>query len=176
MKTRIIAAVLSFSATFGCSTALMQFATETPAPQSYVLRSNNYQTQQKVLLLLDQDISNNKTRRKSLRRFEGDYKPPFTQFSLAEYSRAVNRYVNESESLDDSDLPRDFQYAWRAHMRVWREHAEMLNQMQDASKVRTMDSREIAQRFYAQNEAISSTWYRVLRIAANYGAFPNDPY
>lgn len=76
-------------------------------------------------------------------------------------------YVNASESLDDSGLPADFQLAWRAHIRAWREHSDLLNRLVWRSD--NWDGADL-DLYREQSETINETWSEVKSVAYSYGA------
>ena len=143
---KFITAVVAFSITFGFSTALAG------------LFGENNPTGQKISSLLEQDIQNGQEM-EQIARFAPS---PF------EYAEEVSEYANNSQAIDDTNLPADFRVAWRTHMEAWRTYANFLNRSDSMRK--RMSKEEISQIILAQKYEISVTWMNVLRIGARHGA------
>lgn len=174
MQIRFIIAVISFFATFGISSTLTKLLIGTNAPQSsFVYSENNRSAHRKIVNLLRQDIANGERR---FRRLPANGLAETSKHAV--YTQVVNQYVNDSESIDDSDLPQDFQAAWRDHMSAWRTHAEYLQKIQDfaAENEFNLTDRRVLRKYRKQNDEISRTWYKALRIARSYGDLPSDIY
>ncbi len=92
-------------------------------------------------------------------------------FSSSEYKSIINEYTNKSENLDDSELPADFQAAWRDHVAAWRDHANFLNQSKTHCKMSkyAVDDEEFSRTFVQQDAEITRTWYKVLSVAREHG-------
>jgi hypothetical protein len=176
MTTKILTAALAFFMTFGFSSLLMQFAYDQPAPQTSARWLYSKPTNKQVLRFLEQDIRNGMQRMGRLSQPEWYYTPPFSRPSLAEYREAVSSYVNKSGSMDDSELPADFQTAWRAHMKAWRDYSAFLNSLENLQNDE-FDLQSIRQLYREKDARISATWFEALEIAGeNYGAFPANAY
>lgn len=152
MKLKFITAVVAFSITFGFSTVLAG------------LFSPNNQTAQKISLLLQQDIANGQA-------MDGTYQSVFS----IEFAEAVGEYTDNSQAIDDTNLPADFRFAWRNHMQAWRAHADFLNRGGCLRK--SMSAEEISQIIIEQKYEINTTWMTVLRIARRHEAvIPYNAY
>lgn len=176
MTTKILTAALAFFTTFGFSSLLMQFAFEKSESQTGLRWVYSKPTDKQVLRFLERDIRNGEERIGRLSLSEWHYTPPFSRPSLAEYREAVSLYVNKSGSMDDSELPADLQIAWREHMKAWRDYSAFLNSLENLS-IEESDKRMLRQQHKEKDARISSTWFKVLKIAGeNYGAYPANAY
>jgi len=146
MKTKQITTLAAFIVTFAISVTIANFFT---IEQGAVVLRGNSRTAQQITTLLKQDIANGQ---------DG--------YLNENYIISTFNYVNDSESIDDSNLPRDFQLAWRAHMRAWRKQANFLE-----TKGSLEFSNAAFVRAYSVNRnEINRTWWEVLRIADKHGA------
>ena len=171
---KIITALIAFATTFGTSTALTGLFVEKRQPIFIIARTNqDVQTQQKILALLRQDISNGDKRLDNISE-AGSFGEPFSVSSVDAYSQAVSQYSNESASMNDNDLPGDLQAAWRLHMKAWRDYSVYLKQLKKSAEAQKMTSDEIAQQLNARDDSINCTWYRVLAVASRYNANPYE--
>ncbi len=153
MKLKFITAIVAFSITFGFSTALAGlFKEDNP-------------TGQKISSLLERDIQNGQ----EMEQIAHLVASPF------ELAAKVGEYVDDSQAIDDADLPADFRFAWRTHMEAWRAHANFLSRS-DCMRKR-MSGEEISQTIDSQKSEIDATWLNVLRIGKRYGAvIPANAY
>lgn len=153
MKMKFITAVAAFSITFGFSTVLAG------------LLGENNQTGQKISSLLERDIANGEEM-EEISRFA---------YSPFEYTEVVTEYVDNSQAIDDTNLPADFRFAWQTHMRAWRAHANFLSRNDYIKK--KMSAGEISKIMIEQKYEILTTWMNVLKIARRYDAvIPFDAY
>lgn len=92
-------------------------------------------------------------------------------FTSSEYKYIISEYTNRSQNLDDSELPADFQAAWRDHVAAWRDHANFLNQGKTHCKMRkyAANNEEFFRTFKQQDAEITRTWYKVLSAARQHG-------
>lgn len=107
--------------------------------------------------LLKKDISNGDTRTESY--YDSDS-------SALKKAKAVQKYVDTSSSMRVSNLPKDFQIAWKKHMQAWRNYSDYLNR-----NVKNKDNFD--EDFYNEredefNNKIDSTWQDVLDTADQY--------
>jgi len=72
--------------------------------------------------------------------------------------------------LDASEFPQDFQIAWNKHVDAWQDYSEFLDIKKDSSKQKMNidDYRDLDNSY---NNEITETWYEVLRIGRNHGAY-----
>lgn len=169
MNTRFITALLAFFVAFGFSSAftgLVRSSNTGFSCSSSVRQSDS----KRILNLLKQDIRNGEARL-DVFVYSNDFEVPFTKKSLAIYARTVESYLNESASLDDSDLPADFQAAWREHIKAWREFSEVINN-KNAAVSNDEEQLKAAQTHFQQESEIDRSWYKVLAIAHKYNACP----
>jgi hypothetical protein len=169
-NTRIIASIIAFIGTFAVSVGLVWLFFGFPVKPTTYNYSNHNCSQRHgnaIYSLLQRDIRNGDNR--DVRSFQSN-DGETSRYSIKKHADSVARYVDESGSMDASHLPRDFQIAWQKHMDAWRDYSEFLNEKRNSSEagVKKENFREIDN--YHTNE-IDSTWYEVLRIGENYGAF-----
>lgn len=144
MKTKNILHLVTFVLTFAVSVTV-----------AGVFKSfQGLTTPEKITQVLTQDIDNGLNRRQDFTR---DYNI---------YALATNDYVTNSESLDVSGLPADFQNAWQKHMQAWRTHSDFLNEARNSTEF-SQDFRQITSK---QINEINRTWYEVIRIARSHKA------
>ncbi|HQU85843.1 MAG TPA: hypothetical protein PKY59_22085 [Pyrinomonadaceae bacterium] len=181
MRSKTILSAAAFIATFVFSAFLASlFLPETVQPNyvysDYNSRSTScfkkrFQSQNAVEIssLLRQDINNGRKRDRNLIRIDVTANTPFGEDNYDEYAAIIEQYSGESKSLETDELPSDFDQAWNAHMKAWRDYTEFLNEMKDPSN--TDVSIEKLKRIDAKyGKEINDTWYRVLRIARSYDA------
>ena len=171
---KIITALIAFAATFGTSTALTRLFVEKRQPLFTVSRTNqDVQTQQRILALLRQDIQNGEDRLDKCSQVA-----EFWELSASDrlkiYSKAVGEYSNESASIDDTNLPSDFQRAWRQHMKAWHDYSIYLEQLKKSAASQKMTDDEIDEQLNDRDDRINQTWYRALVVASRYDADPYD--
>lgn len=124
-----------------------------------------------------EDRENGKARNKRLRQIplEDNYYPIT---SLPEYSDTISEYLKKSESLDDSNLPKDFQYVWQQHLQTWRVHSNHSNQIKEMVE-QGENKKEInkAEANPVTGDDIEGSWETVKQIAEKYGAIlPEENY
>lgn len=144
-----IAATIAFSAAFFFSTLLVG---------------------QSVTSLLEQDIAFGHKRDDQIHSLYRRNNSSTSIYALTEYAAIVTEYVRKSESLDDTTLPQDFQFAWRNHMKAWREHANFLNQAEESFFSEDINRSEFFEVFWKQDREITNTWRMVEVFGRKYGA------
>ncbi len=169
---KFITTIAAFSLTFILSVALVGFPKTDYDAQFYQLKTD-IQTEQNISYLLDQDIRNGSSRDGNIS--DTDLTADSTGVS-AEYAKTINRYVDASSSLDDSQLPADFQLAWQNHMHAWRVHANFLNQSSYFSKMQKMNNDDFPEIYNRQNNEITRTWRQVISVARKYGVTVSYKY
>jgi len=175
MNTKIITAIVAFLIAFGFSTAITRLFVA-PAGNFYSFRSESYtQNRQKIHALLQQDVRNGLQRRAKLDEMNIDLSH-FSVESVVAEAELVAEYTDSSANINDSDLPHEFQAAWREHMKAWREHAEFYNRVKHSCERRRLTDDQIAETSAKQSRKIDNTWYKVLRIAKRYDAIPDGAY
>lgn len=177
MNTKLITALLAFSTTFGASTVVSRLfvAPQTVQEVSFTQRVDR-NAQRKISQLLQRDIANGTLRDHQVWQLDEDSRPPQSPATLAKYTEIIDNYVDKSESLDDSDLPAEFRAAWRAHVKIWREHANFLAQLKDQSKRGQIGAETEARLYAAQDAKITETWFKTLQVAGDYDVFPAGAY
>ena len=129
----------------------------------------NY-TADKVALFVQQDIRYGNERDRKLYRLDKDFRPPFTNSSFASYAEAVSKYADQSGSMEADELPQDFQIAWRAHMKAWRDYVNFFNEMKNSSTRKMVSEKHLDELETKHSAEINNTWQEVLRIGRSYGA------
>lgn len=159
---KFITGIVAFTLTFGFSVALIGFPKTDFV--SFEIRENS-QEQQNIASLLRRDIRNGRERDKKLDDMDLlSEKPVYSEA----YIKIVNEYVDKSSSMDDADLPADFQVVWHEHMQAWQDYADFINSSENIKKSSCLLSR-LEDNY---NQEISVTWYEVLRVGREYGANP----
>lgn len=162
MKMKFITAIVAFSITFGFSAFLTNLLAA-----DYHLQfetAGNNRTGQQISAFLRQDIENG-------RKMDTFCK---ASASLPKYSEAVNEYVETSEALEDVNFPPDFRFAWQAHMKAWRSHADFLESHYSRKDFYEQQTYQI---YSNQTGEINRTWLKVLDIGKKYGAvIPSNAY
>lgn len=174
---KIILGIIAFTITFGLSTGLVGilFGFPKAQPKSYVSKTKYSSAYKyKIDRLIKRDVRNGDLRDMKVRKLyksEGYASPIYK----AEYRKVITDYYIKSSSINDSNLPEDFKYAWREHMNAWKKQTQYLNSLTiDDSYSEDVD---VAVKRYSDNtNEINSTWYQVLRIAERYGVNINSRY
>ncbi|MDQ3634375.1 MAG: hypothetical protein M3405_07675 [Acidobacteriota bacterium] len=171
---KFISGFTAFILTFVLSVSLVGLLFGFPklenSQQIFQLRTNNSIAKYKIKSLLKRDVFRNGfARSKKIRSIEGYRSMSDVElYSNDTYRQAMNEYFIKSSSMNDSNLPRDFQYAWRKHMQAWQKQATYLNSINDVNN--SASSSNFHSSSYSDNTTeINETWYQVLRIAERYG-------
>ena len=130
-------------------------------------------------MLLWQDINNGRARNQELMNIDGIGEDIQSSSNIIQIAETTEEYVDESQSLDASGLPADFQQAWQAHMDAWRVQADYLNQIKATAEKYSLNNQKTGHLFnlnsnnsYSnQSDEINRTWYQVLRVGRKYGAY-----
>ncbi len=184
MKIKNILSIAAFSVAFIVSTAFAGLFVDKSEIQPVIAPASGYNARatscfghrnksaaaEKIAGLLKQDIRNGYDRDGKLYRLDSGYVSPFSSSSFAAYSAVTDEYADESGSIEDDRLPREFQTAWRAHMKAWRDYADFLENMKDSTVRTTLGEESFNNLGSAYNTEISRTWFEVLRVADQYGA------
>ncbi|MEZ5344458.1 MAG: hypothetical protein R2681_02785 [Pyrinomonadaceae bacterium] len=166
---KIILGFVAFLLTFGLSSTLVGlifgFPQETNTSQVYQLRSDS-STARRIESLLRRDVRNGEARHRIAVQAYRDLRNDESLYADAKYRLTVLRYVENSSSMSDAGLPRDFQYAWREHMDAWKKQAAYVRSKERVNEEFNAESESV----YSDNTSeINETWYQVLRIAQRYG-------
>lgn len=169
MKLKHILAIIAFFATFIFSVLLIGVPVKETSSFASVSHTHTRATQREITNLLKQDIANGDFRELNVNAYknyssDGDFSNRMT------YGDTINRYVTDSESISDANLPSDFQNAWRDHLRAWRSHADFADISQTSCLMRGLDSFDLRLIYLEQGAEINRTWYKVLRVAKSHGA------
>lgn len=152
MRMKQYAALFAFIAAFSMAAVAANFF---KVEKGALVLWDETKSAQKINELLTADIANGQKR-----AFDEDY------------IGAVLSYTDEMERLDDSNLPSDFRQAWREHKRAW--HVQS-NLILNAGRYRSNDRLQMM--WVKNNDQISRTWEKVLRIAKEYNAeIPDGAY
>jgi len=166
---KLILGIIAFTLTFGLSTTLVGLVFGFPKTVSsphIKLRTTSHVTARKIKSLLIRDDRIGNYRSRQILRYQKNSGLGETEiFGSLVYSQSVSFYVSKASGINDAGLPRDFQYAWRNHMKAWRAKAGYLESRKTLSDYESIFSAE-----YKNNDKqIQRTWYQVLRIAERYG-------
>lgn len=161
---KIFLGFIAFTLTFGLSASLVGILFGFPQPEvkSYVsdYRYDSVHTN-KIERFLKRDVRNGDLRNDAaFDLFAGEE-------SIKEYRKSVNDYYIKSSSMNDSNMPEDFKYAWREHMNAWKDQASYLNSLEDNADI--LGTNPSAKNYSDNTDEINKTWYQVLRIADRYG-------
>lgn len=183
MRSKTILSIAAFIVAFAFSTAFAGLFIAKSAYQSVLTVPANQNRQStscftkrgrytadKIEVFISQDVSNGRERDRKLYEIDRDYRPSFMSKSFSDYSAVISEYVDESNALDETALPQEFQNAWRAHLKAWRDYANFLETIKtssDSEKLNGKAAYELESHFNAE---INSTWYEVLRVGGTYGA------
>ncbi|MGI9036782.1 MAG: hypothetical protein ACR2GD_12185 [Pyrinomonadaceae bacterium] len=176
MRIKNILSSIAFIAAFILSVSLVGLPKDNFYSR-FTDASNFSQNRQNIRLLLRQDISNGMLRDRTIYSLEELNKNSDSSFDIAPFADATEEYVESSESIDDTDLPADFQTAWHNHLDAWREQADFLNQVKgtvqeeeiNGQKQFTFSLNPHEENVYQnQTDEINRTWHEVLRIAKKY--------
>lgn len=157
---KFITGIVAFTLTFVFSVSLVGFPNTEVIP--FEIRGNS-QIQQNISSLLRRDIRNGKKRDKKIDNIDSQSEKAD---HFREYKKSINEYVDKSSSMNDADLPPDFQTAWREHMKAWQDYTDFLNSAETVKTPSWLFSRLEDE----YNQEISETWYEVLRVGREYGA------
>ena len=179
MSTKFITNIVVFATTLFLSVWLIGIPPQMRLSEGNLYAVQNYgRTSADIESLLNQDIQNGQDRRMEMDSVL-DRDDSFSEVSpveFADFADAVSEYADKSASLDDTNLPQDFRAAWQAHMNEWREHADFLEKLKQPSFKKKFSAEKIAKIDGNQSHKINVTWYKVLRIAESYNAFPENPF
>lgn len=176
MRSKALISITAFFAAFVFSAAFASLFIDTTATQNAHNHTSCFRlhydtvTADAISDLLRRDIRNGEMRFRQLGEVESSLTPPFGDENMGEYAAIIEKYADESGSMDDGNLPRDVRQAWRKHMRAWKNYAEFLKDANDLDYNRS----ELEIKDASYSDEINRTWYNVLRISKNYGAFVQD--
>ncbi len=180
MRSKTILSIAAFTVAFVISAAFASLFISKSEQQSNFVITPSYNTKKtscfknrgnrnyvadKIETVIKQDISHGRERGQKLYQIDEDFLAPSASSSFSEYAESVSEYVGSSENLSVEDTPRDFQKAWRKHMKAWRDYSDFLQLSDNKNNIEDFDRAD--SRYGAE---INSTWYEVLRVGRNYGA------
>lgn len=176
---KIILGIIAFTLTFGFSAGLVGLLFGFPQPEvkpfAYNKKYNSVHSD-KIQRLLTKDIGNGDLRNQEIYKLETNNNGFASSIYKAKYRSVINDYYVKSSSINDSNLPEDFKYAWREHMNAWKKQAQYLDSLQE-DKEGFAEDIDLAVKNYSDNtNEINSTWYQVLRIADRYGVDVDRSY
>jgi hypothetical protein len=170
MKMKFITAIVAFFIPFTLCVLLIGVPKENFEPSRFGLQSGN-QTQQNISSLISRDIRNGRERDCKAKKLYDSGESENSIYASAEYAEIIDDYVSASESIDDTNVPPDFRSAWHNHMKIWREHADFLNQEKEFSAWRKTDDNETLQTISDQEREIEDTWREVILTGRKYNVF-----
>jgi len=160
MRSKNILSIVAFIVAFGLSAAFANiFITETQT-----------ETADKITVLISRDKNNGRESDRAFYEYGAAIFSSSDNSAISGYAKAVEWYVEQSSSMDASDLPSDFQIKWRAHMKAWRNCSDFFNRMKKPSNRAALTGKELKEVEAFHNREISRTWEEVLQNGANYGA------
>ena len=180
MRSKNILSIAAFIIAFAFSAAFASLFITTPMPatQNYVVtghgagrtscwkNSRSNATAGKIEDFLRRDVSNGNARDRKSYRLGKNFDSPLNA-SFPRYNAIIEEYAGTMTDLDESQLPQDFQNAWREHVSAWSDYSEFLNNSAKAGATNVEHFDRARNRY---DDEISSTWYEVLRVGRAYGA------
>lgn len=173
-----ILSIIAFLITFSFSVSVGYLFLDYPEPQVKLETQPLYSSKKKpcpktkvakkISRLMQDDIDNGYVREVEEKEFLNSKTHSFWKPS-SEYVNNISRYVKSMNDLDDTDLPEDFQTAWRNHVKAWEKHEAFLIKLKFVNKS-NINVENISEKYNAQNAEISVTWDETKRIAESYGA------
>ena len=127
-------------------------------------------TADKIEVFLSQDNSNGREHQQISELIHTESRSSLKSPLFSRYSTVVAEYVETAENMDESMMPHEFQTAWRAHLRAWRNYADFLDSMKSGSAraaLSEQEAYELENRFGAD---INPSFHEVTRIGRSYGA------
>ncbi|HEX8636740.1 MAG TPA: hypothetical protein VF692_01660 [Pyrinomonadaceae bacterium] len=186
MRSKTILSVAAFIVAFAFSTAFAGLFIAKSAYQSVltaapVVSYNEQQptscfkkrgryTADKIEVFVSQDDSIGQEHQQINTRIARQELPLLKSPLFFEYKTAVAEYVEASDSMDESTMPHEFQTAWRAHTKAWRDYADFLDLMKSGSKRAQLTDEEAYEMEKPFQSEIANTYYEVLRVGRSYGA------
>ena len=168
-NTRFTTAIIAFVGTFAVSVGLVWLLFGFPVKSNYTYSLHNCEEHYSSAIYshLKRDITNGRERDARSFRTVNWEKDGKVGYSIKIHANSVNQYVDDSSSMDVSDLPQDFQIAWQKHIDAWRDYSDFLNERKNSGL--TNEDFEEAGDFHT--DEINRTWDEVLQVGENYGAF-----
>ena len=187
--------IVAFALTFGLSTTLVGLLFGFPQVKNTQVE-NGSMVANRIENLLKRDLRNGALRKKARRAaYKSWAKNGSTEIkdgahTMRAFREAVSEYVHASSTIDASDLPRDFQRAWRIHMKAWKKQADFLHKFElvfnneksskisdavnlsdsaDSKVVYEAELAKLSKSYNCNIMKINRTWYQVLRVAQRYG-------
>lgn len=173
MRSKDIVSIIAFISAFAVSAALASLFIDKSQYTNYnIYTARNYpvcqygdQACKDILSFLLRDIRNGQTRQANY-----DYSLSEKGNVSPKYAETVAEYADASGSMNDSNLPSDFQSAWREHMSAWRDYSDFLNEVSE-NKIADEKFDRLEDKYIRD---INKTWAAVLKIGRGYGA--SSPY
>ena len=171
-STKLFTAVIVFIGTFALSTGLVWLFVGLPTVQTFAVNNCSGDTTYAADIesLLSVDDGNGSERSGKMYSASEDATPLLASDSFPDYAEAVADYADDSSSLDTDNLPRDFQSAWKKHMKAWRDYSNFLNKLKNNSARKKVSTKDFHQMETEFNHDINQTWYQVLSLGDKYGA------
>ena len=165
---KIILGFIAFILAFGFSTTLvgLLFGFPQPSQANYLTTNTSSSSSYSIEQFLKRDVRNGYTRHRTARKVYQSAGSDIELYSDSNYRKTVLRYVQRSSSMSDAGLPRDFQYAWRNHMKAWKKQAAYVRSFEI---VDVSNQNSFSIRGADNTREINETWDQVLRIAQRYG-------
>ncbi|MCY7377171.1 MAG: hypothetical protein LH472_14520 [Pyrinomonadaceae bacterium] len=173
MRSKNILSIVAFVAAFGLSVALASLFI---SKDTYNYNSTNYckfkrnATAAAISTLIAEDNANGRARTEKIYDIGENFPPDVDSVIFADYAEATESYVEASSSIATNDLPRDFQAAWREHLKAWRDYSNFLNQSAAISNQSACSVRRFVEADSLHGQEINRTYSEALQIGRSYGA------
>lgn len=168
-NTRTVTTIVAFIATFIFSAGLTRIIFPAPAIQYVYIDRPQYieHSSNEIEIFLLQDITNGESRMDRA----GSLRDVNDEEYFADFADSVMEYSDTSSSMNADNFPQDFQIAWQLHMKAWRNYANFLAIQENAPAGKRMKNADFKKGENSLNTEINRTWFEVLRIGRNHGAY-----
>lgn len=182
MRSKNILSIAAFAAAFALSAAFASlFITETRAVTTEFVPTYGYKSTScfkhknnsaadKISALISEDKRNGRESERAAYLYGADIFSSSDSSAISGYAGAVEKYVDDSSSLNAGNLPEEFQNDWREHMKAWRDYSDFLNRMKKSSNRTALSGEELEAIDAFHSREISRTWQAVLQNGRSYGA------
>ncbi len=171
MKLKTFLSLATFALTFIFSANLASLFIELPSRQSVLVNERTFcnanKSENEIFNLLRQDQLFGQERNKKYTASVTDLKINPKKAIQTDFE-ITNEYVDASASLDDSDLPRDFQIVWRKHLKAWRDYTNFVYRSSSKSTFTKNELQNYQSQLDELNSEITSTWIDVLDVGEIY--------
>ncbi|MCY7348545.1 MAG: hypothetical protein LH614_20340 [Pyrinomonadaceae bacterium] len=182
MRSKNILSIAAFVAAFALSAAFASlFITKTRAVTTEFVPTYGYKSTScfkykniaaadKIAALISEDKRNGRESDRAVYLYGEDIFSSSDSSAISGYAGAVEKYVDDSSTMNAGNLPEDFQNNWREHMKAWRDYSDFLNRMKKSSNRMALSLEELEEIDAFHSREISRTWQAVLQNGRSYGA------